>query len=68
MAKVFKVFFALFFTAKICPQESHVPKTGGKMWSNEGLPSAEQNVVMEYLKNLGVYDTMGPVKKVTGSS
>lgn len=36
MAKVFKVFFALFFTDKVCPQESHVPETSGKMWNNEG--------------------------------
>lgn len=41
MAKVFKVVFALVFTAKICPQESHVPETSGKMWSNEDLLSVE---------------------------
>lgn len=36
MAKVLKIFFALFFAGKICPWESHVPETGGKMWNNEG--------------------------------
>lgn len=41
MAKVFKVVLALVFTAKICPQESRVPETSGKMWSNEDLLSVE---------------------------
>ena len=67
MAKVFKVVFALVFTAKICSQESHVPETSGKVWSNEDLPSVEQNLVIEYLKKLDVHKTMRPVKKVTGS-
>ena len=41
--EVLSAFIPLFFTGKICLQESQVPETSGKVWSKEDLPLMDED-------------------------
>lgn len=49
--KVLNVFFMLVFTGKVCLQETQDPETSGKVWSEEDLPSLEEDQVREHKRN-----------------
>jgi len=59
-AEVLNAAFASVFTSKTSLQESQVPETREKSWSEEEVPSLEEDHVREYLSNLDIQKSMGP--------
>ncbi|GAB0183716.1 mitochondrial enolase superfamily member 1 [Grus japonensis] len=59
-AKVLSAFFVSAFTSMTGFQQSQVPKTDGKAWSKEDLPSVEEDLVRQYLSKLDPHKSTGP--------
>lgn len=51
-AKVLNAFFISFVTAKTGLQEPQAPKTKGRVWSKQDLPSVEEDQPREHLNKL----------------
>ncbi|KAK4827590.1 LOW QUALITY PROTEIN: hypothetical protein QYF61_019492 [Mycteria americana] len=59
-SEVLKTFFASVFTSKINLKESQVPETRGKGWSNEDVPSVEEDQVRKHLIKVDIHKSMCP--------
>lgn len=60
-AKVLHTFFVTVFIGKTCFQQSHVPETRRKVWSQQSLPSVEEDQVKEHLNTLNIHRSMAPM-------
>lgn len=65
-AKVLCTFFVTVFIHKTCLQQSHVPETSRKVWSQEGLLSVEEDQVKEHLNTLNIHRSMVPSAERAG--
>ncbi|GAB0180563.1 mitochondrial enolase superfamily member 1 [Grus japonensis] len=59
-AEVFNNLFASFFTGKCSSHTTQVAEGKVRDWENEELPTAGEDQVREYLRNLTVHKSMGP--------
>ncbi|GAB0187203.1 mitochondrial enolase superfamily member 1 [Grus japonensis] len=59
-AEVINYFFASVFTGKCSSHTTQLAEGKGRDWENEEPPTAGEDQVQEYLRNLKVHKSMGP--------
>ena len=58
-ANILNAFFVSVFTSKTSLQESQVPETKGKDWSQKDVPLVKEDQIREYLSNMDIHKPMG---------
>lgn len=57
-AEVLDVFFASFFTGKVCPQASQVPEHPSRVWGSDVVATVDEERVRNHLTHLDIHKPM----------